>query len=298
MGRKLFTDPAGDDVLRQDAQDLRRTGPGTCWTTGECDWAMGELLAYGSLLAEGHAVRLSGQDWSAAPSATATPCLGGGQRRGVHPAGTPGPGQGPVRDLQLPAFGIRRDGLRIRLSPRPHPGTAGLGGAVRRFRQRRPDHHRPVPRRRGGQVERINGLVLCCPMATRARARSTPPPAWSASSALRRQQHAAGELHHAGQLLPRAAPPACASISACRWWSSRRRACCATRSASARWRTSPAGRFQEVIDDAGADPEPVSTGDALHGQALSTSCRRSSRRTAGRHGHRPAGAALPRAAER
>jgi 2-oxoglutarate dehydrogenase E1 component len=31
-------------------------------TTGKLDWAMGELIAYGSLLAEGHPVRLSGQD--------------------------------------------------------------------------------------------------------------------------------------------------------------------------------------------------------------------------------------------
>ena len=29
---------------------------------GQLDWALGELLAYGSLLAEGHDVRLSGQD--------------------------------------------------------------------------------------------------------------------------------------------------------------------------------------------------------------------------------------------
>ena len=30
--------------------------------TGSLDWAMGELLAYGSLLNEGHDIRLSGQD--------------------------------------------------------------------------------------------------------------------------------------------------------------------------------------------------------------------------------------------
>ncbi len=32
------------------------------WAGGEVDWALGEALAYGSLLVEGHGVRLSGQD--------------------------------------------------------------------------------------------------------------------------------------------------------------------------------------------------------------------------------------------
>jgi len=32
------------------------------WAAGEVDWAMGEALAYGTLLLEGHDVRLSGQD--------------------------------------------------------------------------------------------------------------------------------------------------------------------------------------------------------------------------------------------
>ncbi len=32
------------------------------WQSGEADWAMGEALAYGTLLLEGHDVRLSGQD--------------------------------------------------------------------------------------------------------------------------------------------------------------------------------------------------------------------------------------------
>ena len=30
--------------------------------TDKLDWAMGELLAYGTLLQEGHPVRISGQD--------------------------------------------------------------------------------------------------------------------------------------------------------------------------------------------------------------------------------------------
>ena len=37
------------------------------------DWATAEALAFGSLVAEGHGVRLSGQDSGAALSASATP---------------------------------------------------------------------------------------------------------------------------------------------------------------------------------------------------------------------------------
>ena len=63
-------------------------------------------------------------------------------------------------------------------------GRAGrLGGAVRRLRQRRPDHHRPVPRGRRGQVgPDLGPRAAAARTATRARAPSTPRPASSGSS--------------------------------------------------------------------------------------------------------------------
>jgi hypothetical protein len=59
---------------------------------------------------------------------------------------------GQVLDLRLAAVGVRRARLRVRLLARQPRRARDVGGAVRRLRQRRPDHHRPVPRRRRGQV--------------------------------------------------------------------------------------------------------------------------------------------------
>ncbi|HAE14092.1 MAG: 2-oxoglutarate dehydrogenase E1 component [Chitinophagales bacterium] len=56
----IFSVPEGFKILRKvqklfdSSQNMLRNG--------QLDWALGELLAYGSLLAEGHDVRLSGQD--------------------------------------------------------------------------------------------------------------------------------------------------------------------------------------------------------------------------------------------
>ena len=60
IGRKLTELPEGKPFFRKiiKMQDDRQA----MLRAGKLDWAMGELLAYGSLLNEGHPVRLSGQD--------------------------------------------------------------------------------------------------------------------------------------------------------------------------------------------------------------------------------------------
>ncbi len=60
IGRKLTDLPSGKTFFRKiiKMQDDRKA----MLESDKLDWAMGELLAYGSLLAEGHPVRLSGQD--------------------------------------------------------------------------------------------------------------------------------------------------------------------------------------------------------------------------------------------
>jgi len=60
IGEKLTTLPEGKTFFRKiiKMQEDRKT----MLESGKLDWAMGELMAYGSLLAEGHPVRLSGQD--------------------------------------------------------------------------------------------------------------------------------------------------------------------------------------------------------------------------------------------
>jgi 2-oxoglutarate decarboxylase len=56
----MFSVPEGFSVhpKLQKVLDARRK----LWASGQADWAMGELLAYGTMLAEGHDVRLAGQD--------------------------------------------------------------------------------------------------------------------------------------------------------------------------------------------------------------------------------------------
>ncbi|MCX6268709.1 MAG: 2-oxoglutarate dehydrogenase E1 component, partial [Bacteroidetes bacterium] len=60
IGRKLTALPEGKTFFRKiiKMQDDRKA----MFEAGKLDWAMGELIAYGSLLSEGHPVRLSGQD--------------------------------------------------------------------------------------------------------------------------------------------------------------------------------------------------------------------------------------------
>ena len=54
--------------------------------------------------------------------------------------------------LQLAALRVRGARLRVRVLGRGAGGARALGGAVRRLRQRRADHHRPVPRLRLAEV--------------------------------------------------------------------------------------------------------------------------------------------------
>ncbi len=57
------------------------------WAGGEADWALGEALAYGSLLLEGHDVRLAGQDTRRGTFGHRNAALIDVQHRGrVHPA--------------------------------------------------------------------------------------------------------------------------------------------------------------------------------------------------------------------
>ena len=114
--------------------------------TGEgIDWAMAEALAFGSLLVEGHRVRLSGQDCRArhllaAPLRADRP----GERGALHPAQPHPRGPGPLRGHQLDALGRGGARLRVRLHALRAERADAVGGAVRRFRQRRAGGVRPV----------------------------------------------------------------------------------------------------------------------------------------------------------
>ena len=124
---------------------------------------------------------------------------------------------GLVRALQQPAVGGGRGRLRVRLQHRGPRGARALGGPVRRLRQRRPDHDRPVHRLGARQVGR--GLAAHAAAAARLRGqrpRALLGPHRALPPARRRGQHPGGELQHRRQLLPPAAqagahrPPAAA----------------------------------------------------------------------------------------
>ncbi len=110
-----------------------------------------------------------------------------------------------VRDPQLAAVGVRGGRLRVRLLGRRAGGARPLGGAVRRLRQRRADHHRPVHLRRALEVGRdvtADAAAAARLRGERAgafeRAAGAVPPARGAG------EHPDRELHDVGAVLPSA----------------------------------------------------------------------------------------------
>ena len=97
--------------------------------------------------------------------------------------------------------------LRVRLLGRRAGGARPLGGAVRRLRQRRADHHRPVHLRRAVEVARVDAADAAPAARLRGeragaleRAARAVPPARGAG------EHPDRELHDVGAVLP----PRCA----------------------------------------------------------------------------------------
>ncbi len=146
-----ITPPSGFTVHPKVMPQLQRRAAAI--TDGPIDWGTGEILAFGSLLMDGRPVRLAGQD----------------SRRGTFvsrfatiidrvnadewtPLAHAHRGPGEVPRLRLPALGVRRARLRVRLLRGPAQRARPLGGAVRRLRQRRPDGDRRVHQLRRDQV--------------------------------------------------------------------------------------------------------------------------------------------------
>ena len=171
------------------------------------DWATAEALAFGTLLREGHPVRLSGQD-SGRGTFSQRHAVWVDQKDGaqIYPAHPGRPG--PLRGARQPALRIRRARLRIWLFARRPADPGAVGGAVRRFRQRRPGDHRPVHRRRRGQVAaRQRPRPAAAARLRRAGAGAQLGPARALPAALRRGQYPGRQLHDPGQLFPHPAPP-------------------------------------------------------------------------------------------
>ncbi len=109
------------------------------------DWAMGELIAFGSLLLDGHPVRLAGQDSRRGTFVQRHAVLVDRQTAEEYaPLSHLAPEQAPLLRVRLAALRIRGRRLRVRVL-RGAPGSLGaVGGTVRRLRERRADDRRRV----------------------------------------------------------------------------------------------------------------------------------------------------------
>ena len=109
---------------------------------------------------------------------------------------------------QLAALRGRLPRLRVRLLDGGAGDARALGGPVRRLRQLRPGHHRPVHRLRAVEVGAVDAADAPAP----ARLRGLGPgallrPHGALPAARRRGEHPRREPHDARAVLPPAAPP-------------------------------------------------------------------------------------------
>ena len=147
------------------------------------DWGFAENLAYATVIADGHDLRLVGQD--------------SGRGTFFHRHAVLHD-QNSGRDVYVPLTRVR-EGATLRsidslLSEEAvmafeygystaEPEHAGdLGSPVRRFRQRRASRDRPVHLFRRSEVgPTVRAWCCCCRTATKARDRNIRRPAWSAT---------------------------------------------------------------------------------------------------------------------
>ena len=177
---------------------------------GEVDWALAEAFAFGSLLLEGTSVRLAGQDSRRGTfshrHSTLVDYETGAEYVPLTHVGEPA--RDRAVDLRLAAERVRRARLRVRLLGEEPRGAGHVGGAVRRLRQRRPDHHRPVHRRRRGQVGSDLGSGHVAPPRLRGSGSRALLGAHRAfPHAVRRGQHPGLPADHGRAVLPPAASP-------------------------------------------------------------------------------------------
>ena len=208
LNEELLRVPEGFTVHPKLVKQLERRRD-ALGADGGIDWAHAEALAFASLLTEGTPIRLTGQD---VERGTFSPAPPRPARRQDRPERLPDPEPAgrarAVRAAQLAAERDRVPRLRVRLLAGGAGDARAVGGAVRRLRQRRAGHHRPVHRLRPGEV----GPDVAADAAAAARLRGLGPRALqrapgALAAARRRGQHPRREPDDAGAVLPPAAPP-------------------------------------------------------------------------------------------
>ena len=127
------------------------------------DWAACELLAFASLAASGHAVRLSGQDCEPRHLQQRHAVLSITTTAALHPLSTSTKTRRRSRSSTRCSRKSRVLGFEYGYSARRAGRARAVGGPVRRFRQQRPGGDRPVHQLGRGQVGRMSGLVMLLP---------------------------------------------------------------------------------------------------------------------------------------
>jgi 2-oxoglutarate dehydrogenase E1 component len=179
------------------------------------DWAAGEALGIGSLIAGGVRVRLTGQDSERGTFSQRHTVLHdfhtGAKHRVLDALAADG-GVFDVHNSPLSENGVL--GFEYGYSLDWPDGTGHVGGAVRGLRQHRAGGDRPVHRLGRGQV----AAALRSRAAAAARLRGRGPralqrPARALPDALRRGQHAGRLPQHARADVPSAAAPGAAPVA-------------------------------------------------------------------------------------
>ena len=128
-------------------------------------------------------------------------------RRALRADPAPRRGDRVLRGAQLAALRVRGGRLRVRLRGRRARGARPLGGPVRRLRQRRADHPRPVPRRRALEVGGDVTAHAAAPARLRGqRARALERPARAVPPVDGAGEHPGRQLLDRRAVLPPAAP--------------------------------------------------------------------------------------------
>ena len=174
--RRASTSTAPSSASSTTARKAIETGEGI-------DWATAEALAFGSLLLEGHPVRLSGQDGERGTfSQRHSVLIDQENEERYTPLNHLARRAGALRGHQLDALGRGGARLRVRLLARRAERADAVGGAVRRLRQRRAGACSTSSSRRASASGcACPASSACCRTATRARGRSIPRRGSSAS---------------------------------------------------------------------------------------------------------------------
>ena len=172
------------------------------------DWATGEALAFGSLVAEGTPVRLSGQDSGRGTFSQRHSVLVDQETESRYvPLSHIREGQAKfeVIDSLLSEAGVLGYEYGYSLAEPRSPGA--VGSTVRRFRQRRPGDHRSVHASGEAKWLRMSGLVMLLPHGYEGQG------AEHSSARLERYLQSCAEdnmagvqFHHAVELFPCPAP--------------------------------------------------------------------------------------------